>query len=142
MPTSHILVAEAAANVANGGKACLKLGRGEREKRVGGGIRRFSLFDGWEIHRKLKIFLFHQTPFSPSPLPNFKQALPVFATIAAHTPRICDCGVLCFCKDRPLHTKNIFKTTLGPSQCHQQKLISLRDSRRGNSRLEEFGLES
>ena len=38
--------------MANTGKAGLKLGRGEREKRVGGGIRRFSISDGWKIHRK------------------------------------------------------------------------------------------
>ena len=50
-PQSHIPVA-CVAIVANTGKACLKLGRGEGEKRVGGGIRRFTIFDGWKIHRK------------------------------------------------------------------------------------------
>ena len=32
-------------------------------------------------------------PNIPSIFPNFTQASPVFATIAAHASRICDCGV-------------------------------------------------
>ena len=54
-PRSHIL-GVCAAIVANTGKARLKLGRGEREKRVGGGIRRFSiLMDGNRSEIRAKI---------------------------------------------------------------------------------------